>query len=176
MNLHCDEKSLTGEAVPIGKSSDNNIYRADNELATSEREVAVGDRHNLAHATTQVTKGRARGIVIYTGMQTEVGKIAADTTRETRKPGRSMNYKKYGPTQPVKGLARRTCDFLGMMLGLTVGTPLQRKLSKLAYVLFLCALVLAVVVFGVNRFKVMSEVAIYAICTGIAIIPESLIA
>jgi P-type Na+/K+ transporter len=49
-------------------------------------------------------------------------------------------------------------------------------LSKLAYVLFGCALLLAMIVFGVNRFNVTNEVAIYAISTGIAIIPESLIA
>lgn len=87
-----------------------------------------------------------------------------------------MNYKKYGAAQPVKGLAKRIYDFLGMILGLTEGTPLQRKLSKVAYVLFGCALVLAVIVFGVNRFNITSEVAIYAISTGIAIIPESLTA
>lgn len=60
--------------------------------------------------------------------------------------------------------------------GLTEGTPLQIKLSKLAYVLFGCALILAVIVFGVNEFDVPKEVVIYAISTGIAIIPESLVA
>lgn len=64
----------------------------------------------------------------------------------------------------------------GKFLGLAEGTPLQIKLSKLAYTLFAVALVLAIIVFGTNRFKVTDEVAIYAISTGIAIIPESLIA
>jgi potassium/sodium efflux P-type ATPase len=59
---------------------------------------------------------------------------------------------------------------------LTTGTPLQIKLSKLAYALFGCAILLAIIVFGVNKFHVTNEVAIYAISTGIAIIPESLIA
>jgi magnesium-transporting ATPase (P-type) len=176
MNLNCDEKSLTGEAEPVEKITDNNIIGTDNRLATSEGEVGVGDRLNLAYATTTVTKGRGRGIVTFTGMDTEVGIIAADTTKKSRKAGRSMNYKKYGATQPVKGLAKRLYDFLRMILGLTEGTPLQRKLSKVAYVLFGCALVLAVIVFGVNHFNVTSEVAIYAISTGIAIIPESLTA
>ena len=109
-------------------------------------------------------------------MQTEVGKIAASTGKKTRKPGRSMNYKKYGKSQPVKGAFRRSWDVVGKFLGLTEGTPLQIKLSKLAYVLFGCALLLAIIVFAVNRFDVTNEVAIYAISTGIAIIPESLIA
>jgi len=87
-----------------------------------------------------------------------------------------MNYKKYGVAAPVKGVGLRLFDGVGKFLGLTEGTPLQRKLSKLAYILFGCAIFLAIVVFGVNRFNVTGEVAIYAISTGIAIIPESLIA
>ncbi|KAG0652689.1 Calcium-transporting ATPase 3 [Hyphodiscus hymeniophilus] len=178
MNLNCDEKSLTGEAEPVEKIIENNITvpGSHGKLAETEGEVGIGDRLNVAYATTIVTKGRGRGIVTFTGMETEVGKIAASTTKKTRKPGRSMNYKKYGKTQPVKGGARRTYDAVGKFLGLTEGTPLQRKLSKLAYLLFGCAILLAIVVFGVNRFIVTDEVAIYAISTGIAIIPESLIA
>jgi magnesium-transporting ATPase (P-type) len=178
MNLNCDEKSLTGEAEPVEKIIGNNIMvpGSKKKLAETEREVGIGDRFNIAYATTTVTKGRGRGVVIFTGMETEVGKIAASTTKKNRKPGRSMNYKKYGRTQPVKGGARRTYDVVGKFLGLTEGTPLQRKLSKVAYILFGCAVLLAIIVFGVNRFNVTDEVAIYAISTGIAIIPESLIA
>jgi magnesium-transporting ATPase (P-type) len=178
MNLNCDEKSLTGEAEPVEKRTQNNINvpGSGDRLATEEAEVGVGDRFNMAYSTTTVTKGRGRGIVTFTGMQTEVGKIAASTTKKERKPGRSMNYKKYGKTAPVKGATRRAYDFIGKFLGLTEGTPLQRKLSKLAYILFSCAILLAIIVFGVNHFKVTDEVAIYAISTGIAIIPESLIA
>jgi Na+-exporting ATPase len=178
MNLNCDEKSLTGEAEPVEKNVENNIIipGSDDKLATSEAEVGIGDRFNMAYSTTTVTKGRGRGIVAFTGMETEVGRIAAATTKKRRKAGRSMNYKKYGKTQPVKGLARRTYDVVGKFLGLTEGTPLQRKLSKVAYILFAVAILLAIIVFGVNRFRVTDEVAIYAISTGIAIIPESLMA
>lgn len=178
MNLNCDEKSLTGEAEPVEKIIGNTITvpETEGELATNEGQIGVGDRINMAYATTTVTKGRGRGIVVFTGMDTEVGKIAASTTTKTRKAGRSMSYKKYGAAQPVKGFARRTYDVLGKFLGLTEGTPLQKKLSKLAYFLLLCALCLAVVVFGVNKFVGDAEVAIYAISTGIAIVPESLVA
>ena len=178
MNLNCDEKSLTGEAESVEKTTENNIVipGSEGKLATSEEEVGIGDRFNMAYSTTTVTKGRGRGIVAFTGMETEVGRIAASTNKKFRKAGRSMNYKKYGKTQPVKGLARRTYDIVGKFLGLTEGTPLQRKLAKLAYTLFGVAILLAIVVFGVNRFNVTDEVAIYAISTGIAIIPESLIA
>jgi magnesium-transporting ATPase (P-type) len=178
MNLNCDEKSLTGESEPVEKSIENKILipGSEGKLATSEDAVGIADRYNMAYSTTTVTKGRGRGIVAFTGMETEVGRIAASTNKKNRKAGRSMNYKKYGKAQTVKGLARRTYDVVGKFLGLTEGTPLQRKLAKVAYILFGVAILLAIVVFGVNRFRVTDEVAIYAISTGIAIIPESLIA
>ena len=78
--------------------------------------------------------------------------------------------------QPVKGGYKRVWDTIGKFLGITEGTPLQRKLAGLAYILFGCAIFLAIIVFSVNKFNVTGEVAIYAISTGIAIIPESLIA
>jgi magnesium-transporting ATPase (P-type) len=181
MNLTCDESSLTGEAIPVEKQTANDITIPGSDPpkpATSEEDVGIADRINMAYATTVVRKGRGRGIVVATGMQTEVGKIAASTNKKRRKAGRSMNWKKYGKTQPIKGAARRAYDFLGKFLGLTEGTPLQIKLAKLAYFLFFCALLLAVIVFGVNKFvsPLPKEVVIYAISTGIAIIPESLVA
>lgn len=177
MNLNCDEQSLTGESAPAEKSTDNDIHIHGTEnLVQDESEVGIGDRVNMAYATTVVRKGRGRGIVVATGMATEVGNIAASTSKKRRKPGRSMNWKKYGKLAPVKGASRRTWDFMGRFLGLTEGTPLQIKLSKLAYLLFFCALLLAVIVFGVNKFDVTNEIVIYAISTGIAIIPESLVA
>jgi Na+-exporting ATPase len=177
MNLHCDEKSLTGESEPVEKITEDNIcIPGTDRRAENEGEVGIGDRCNIAYSTTIVTKGRGRGIVVFTGMSTEVGKIAQSTTKKTRKPGRSMNARKYGKTAPVKGAARRIYDGVGKFLGLTEGTPLQRKLAALAYFLFGMAILLAIIVFGVNKFNVTSEVAIYAISTGIAIIPESLVA
>ena len=177
MNLNCDESSLTGESVAIEKTTANDIRVAGTDrFATPDDIISPGDCTNLAFATTIVRKGRGRGIVVATGMKTEVGKIAATSTRKNMKAGRSMNWKKYGKTQPIKGASRRAYDFFGKFLGLTEGTPLQRKLAKLAYLLFFCALILAVIVFGVNKFNVTNEVVIYAISTGIAIIPESLVA
>lgn len=156
MNFETDEALLTGESLPVMK---------DPTLDLNE-EIGVGDRINMAFSSSTVTKGRARGIVTGTGMATEIGAIAASLNGKDKKPNRSMSRKKYGKLQPVKGAALNTWDAVGKLLGLTVGTPLQRKLSKLAYVLLFCAILLAIIVFGVNKFNVTHEVTIYAISLG----------
>ncbi|KAK9486756.1 hypothetical protein V1527DRAFT_405834 [Lipomyces starkeyi] len=166
MNFETDEALLTGESLPVLK---------DHAIAFPD-DVDVGDRINIAYSSSTVTKGRARGVVIATGMSTEIGCIAASLAGKKRKSGRSMNARKYGPLQSVKGFSLRLWDAIGSFLGLTVGTPLQRKLAILAYFLLCFACLLALIVFAVNNFNASHEVAIYAISLGIAIIPESLIA
>lgn len=146
MNLECDEKILTGEAIPVAKQPDSDFSNHD------ELQTGIGDRLNMAYSSSTVTKGRARGIVVFTGMLTEIGRIAESMQgKGERKSNRSMSAKKHGPLQPAKGFFLRSWDAVGAFLGLTVGTPLQIKLSKLAYILFLFAILLAIIVFGANR-------------------------
>ena len=61
-----EESALTGESVPVDKDL---VIPAGNE-------VGIGDRTNMAFSSTNVTYGRAVGVVTSTGMNTEVGKIA----------------------------------------------------------------------------------------------------
>ena len=65
-SLKIDESSLTGESVAIDKSSG----------AISAENLSPGDQLNMAFKGTLVTNGRATGLVIGTGMKTEIGKIA----------------------------------------------------------------------------------------------------
>ena len=66
INLKIQESSLTGESVPVVKQTE----------PLQGEGIALGDRINMAFATGMVTYGRGRGVVVTTGMQTEVGKIA----------------------------------------------------------------------------------------------------
>lgn len=65
-NIKIEEASLTGESVPVVKDA----------RVVFEKEVPLGDRINMAYMSTNVVNGRGVGIVVATGMSTQVGKIA----------------------------------------------------------------------------------------------------
>lgn len=66
MNLKVEEAALTGESVPVEKYAD----------ITFKEETGLGDQINQGFMSTLVTYGRGKGIVIGTGMNTIIGKIA----------------------------------------------------------------------------------------------------
>jgi len=66
INLRVEEASLTGESIPVQKSAS----------AVLEKNVPLGDRKNTAFMGTLVVYGRGRGVVISTGMNTQLGLIA----------------------------------------------------------------------------------------------------
>ncbi len=63
-NLRTEEAALTGESVPAEKTTDPVHVKA-----------TVGDRENMAFSGTMVVSGRATGVVVATGSQTELGRI-----------------------------------------------------------------------------------------------------
>ncbi len=66
VNLRIEEASLTGESVSVEKSAQ----------ARLEADIPLGDRRNTAFMGTVVARGRGRGIVVGTGMRTQMGLIA----------------------------------------------------------------------------------------------------
>ncbi|REE88640.1 Ca2+-transporting ATPase [Paenibacillus taihuensis] len=65
-SCYAEESALTGESVPVGKHC--------NPIHTEE--LPLGDMRNIGFMGTMVTRGTAKGVVIRTGMSTEMGKIA----------------------------------------------------------------------------------------------------
>ncbi|KAF5379843.1 hypothetical protein D9615_005799 [Tricholomella constricta] len=159
-NLEVSEQLLTGESVPVSKTVDT--------FKEEDLKVAIGDRRNLCYASTVVTKGRGTGIVISTGMSTQIGLIAEAIS------GKKPTTTDEGAVTPP--FFKRALSKVSRWLGLSSGTPLQIRLNKLAYTLFGCAIILILIVFSVARFKIDDAVVLYAIACAISIIPESLIA
>lgn len=166
-NLDTDEALLTGESLPVQKEAD----------AIFDAETGPGDRLNIAYSSSTVTRGRARGVVVGTGMKTEIGAIAAalrggDSKRRAIKRGPQGETKK---RWYIQAWTLTTTNAIGRFLGINVGTPLQRKLSKLALLLFGIAVGFAIVVAAANDWRGDSEVIIYAVATGLAMIPACLV-
>ena len=66
INLKSQEASLTGESVPVEKNAER----------IEQDKVDIGDRNNMLFSSSLITYGRGKGIVVETGMNTQVGKIA----------------------------------------------------------------------------------------------------
>jgi len=167
VNFETDEALLTGESLPVRKNEDTTF--ADN--------TGPGDRLNVAYSSSTVTKGRARGIVFATGVYTEIGAIASALRKKDSKV-RPVKRKPDGTAKAHRYLEAYTLTFtdaIGRFLGVNVGTPLQKKLSKLAILLFGIAIVCALIVLGANKFDSRQEVVIYAVATGLSMIPASLV-
>ena len=109
VNLKAQESSLTGESVPVEKTT-KTIEKTD---------VGIGDRTNMLFSSSLVTYGRGKGIVVQTGMNTEVGKIAGmlDNTEKQITPLQEK-LNKLGKTLGVAALA--ICAFI-FIIGLIQG-------------------------------------------------------
>ncbi len=140
VNLKVQESALTGESVPIIKHSD----------ALEGEDIALGDRENMAFSTGMVTYGRGRGIVVATGMQTEVGKIA-DMLQHTESTDTPM---------------KRRLEELGKILGYAA--------------LAICALIFVVgVLYGnsiLDTFMMAVSLAVAAIPEGLQVISTVVLA
>ena len=91
-NLQIEESALTGESVPVDKQVD----------PLTGADVGIGDRTNMAFMNSNITYGRGVGVVVATGMQTEVGRIAGmlNAAHETTTPLQD-NLKALGKTLTI---------------------------------------------------------------------------
>lgn len=76
-NLKVQEAALTGESLPVSK-----------KVVEFKEKLEIGDQKNMVFSGTIITEGKAKAIVVGTGMNTELGKIAKliETTEESQTP------------------------------------------------------------------------------------------
>jgi P-type Ca2+ transporter type 2C len=133
--LQTAEASLTGESLPISK-----------DTAAIAEEAALGDRHNMLFTGTAVTYGRGRGVVVATGMQTEMGRIAG--------------MLRDAPTETTP--LQRELSRVGRILGLTV--------------VAIAAVMIATIILveHVRGFSALVDVLILGVALAVAAVPEGL--
>ncbi len=109
INLKSQESSLTGESVPVEKETE----------AIEETEIGIGDRKNMLFSSSLITYGRGKAVVVETGMNTEVGKIA-DMLNETEKQETPLQKRlnDLGKTLGIAALAIcAVIFFIGLLQG-----------------------------------------------------------
>ena len=109
VNLKVQEAALTGESVPVEKITDE----------IKEENIGIGDRTNMTFSSCFVSYGRGTGVVVETGMTTEVGKIAGiiNETVETETPLQAK-LNKLGKTLGIVALI--ICAFI-FLIGIIYG-------------------------------------------------------
>ncbi len=127
VNLQIEESALTGESVPAEKHTGS----------LADRDLALGDRRNMAYAGTAVTYGRGRALVVATGMATEFGKIALMLqTVETGRTPLQENLDKVGRTLALASI---------LVVAIIVGLGIWRGQPFIEMFIFGIALAVAVV-------------------------------
>ena len=133
--LQVAEAALTGESLPVSKG-----------VEAIDEEVGLGDRDNMIYSGTSATFGRARAVVVSTGMQTEMGRIAGMLARVPSE------------TTPLQ----KELDRVGKMLGLIV--------ILIATVMIVTILVVE----QVRGLSAVLDVLILGIALAVAAVPEGL--
>jgi len=112
VNLRVQEAALTGESEPVEKQAD----------PVSGDGLPLGDRRSMGYLGTAVTYGRGRAVVVATGMQTELGKIASLIQGvETEATPLQKRLDQVGKTLALAGVVAAV---LVMLIGLLRREPL----------------------------------------------------
>ncbi len=110
VNLRIEEASLTGESLPVQK----------NAVSIIDKDVPIGDRKNTAFMGTTVSYGRGRGVVVSTGMRTQLGLIATMLqTVETEETPLQRRLDQLGKTLSIASLILVAIVFVVALLGYT---------------------------------------------------------
>ena len=120
-SLKIEEAALTGESVPVTKYMDLLTLKKD------EKTIPLGDRKNMAYMGSSVSYGRGKGVVCFTGMDTEMGKIASSL--ESAEDGETPLQKKLSSLSKVLTvIVLAVCAFIfvfGMLRQYFSGNPVN---------------------------------------------------
>ncbi|PKK49922.1 hypothetical protein CI102_8718 [Trichoderma harzianum] len=135
VDLTTDEALLMSESFPV----------PNNPKATFDDDTGPGDRLKVAYSSTTITKGCGCDVAFATGMYTKIGHIVSALQGEDL-TGKGVEWEPRAaqPESVAKMWSKATMGWLSNFPGLTVGTPLQKKLVQL----FLWLLAFAIVCFG----------------------------
>ncbi|MEW5939040.1 MAG: cation-translocating P-type ATPase [Chloroflexota bacterium] len=149
VNLRVEEASLTGESLPVQKSA----------ASVLEKEVPLGDRKNTAFMGTLISYGRGHGVVVSTGMRTQLGLIATMLQNvETEETPLQRRLDQLGRTLSIGALILVAVVFVVALINYTtIGDLLSGPLDYLK-----------------EYAKEITEVFIIAISLAIAAVPEGL--
>src|SRR5512134_987350 len=149
VNLRVEEASLTGESLPVQK----------NAASILERHVPLGDRKNTAFMGTLVSYGRGRGMVVSTGMRTQLGLIATMLQNvETEETPLQRRLDELGKTLSIASLILVAIVFIVALINYTeIGALFSAPLEYLK-----------------EFAEEITEVFIIAISLAIAAVPEGL--
>ncbi|GAC43606.1 cation-translocating P-type ATPase [Paenibacillus popilliae] len=120
-NLLVEESALTGESVPSEK----------NPHAEVKESAPLGDRVNMLFSGCLVTNGRGRAVVVATGMETEMGKIASllNNTKKNKTPLQTRLMELGKKLSVVAIVSGALVFFIGLMHGETMMEMLMTAVS-----------------------------------------------
>ena len=149
VNLRVEEASLTGESLPVQKSA----------ASVLDKNVPLGDRKNTAFMGTLVSYGRGRGVVVSTGMHTQLGLIAEMLQQvEEEETPLQRRLDQLGRTLSIGSLALVAIVFIVALINYTeIGELFSGPLTYLS-----------------EYAKEITEVFIIAVSLAIAAVPEGL--
>jgi P-type Ca2+ transporter type 2C len=133
--LHTAEAALTGESLPVSK-----------DTAPITEEAGLGDRDNMVFSGTAATYGHGKAVVVATGMQTEMGRIAG------------MLKEAPEETTPLQ----QELDRVGKLLGMIV------------IVIAVVMIATIILVEDVREFGALFDVLILGVALAVAAVPEGL--
>ena len=102
--LKAEEAALTGESVPANKQAE--------ALELGElKDIPLGDRKNMVYMGSTIVYGRAKAVVVATGMQTEMGKIA-DILAQTKNEVTPLQKRLNKLSKVLSFIVRGICVFI----------------------------------------------------------------